>query len=62
MKIEVIIDTLGHDCERVAVGTIMDLEPVAARALLDAGAAKKASAKSKSAGKAADSNSESEAE
>ncbi len=45
MKIEVIIETLEHDGERVPVGTILDVPAASAQALIDVGAAQKATKK-----------------
>lgn len=38
MRVEVLIDTLVHDHEQIALGAELDLEPAQAQQLLDVGA------------------------
>ncbi|MBF2055104.1 MAG: hypothetical protein IGS03_16770 [Candidatus Sericytochromatia bacterium] len=42
MRVEVLIDTLVHDNERIALGAELDLEPEQAQQLLDVGAVRAA--------------------
>ena len=45
MKVEVVIETLKHDGERVKPGTVIELTKAAAQDLIDSGAVIQAKAK-----------------
>jgi len=51
MKVEVLVDHIKHNGERVEVGTVIEVNAQTAQRLIDRGEAKKAASKAPSKGK-----------